>query len=139
MCGREWRYHNRMRGRSGEGAELGNQRAHPFDDAHPVGIPCEPTSQKRDVGHPARAVWYAYDNNGPWGRLIGATPALSAAGVAYGETYKWTVGATLTKACSIDGNGTWVCSLMRPGGYQGGDCVELDEEPQQLRGAGYDG
>lgn len=71
------------------------------------------------MGHPARVVWYAYDNNGPWGRLIGATPALSAAGVAYGETYKWTVGATLTKACSIDGNGTWVCSLMRPGGYQG--------------------
>jgi hypothetical protein len=50
--------------------------------------------------------------------LIGTTSALSAAGVAYGETYKWTVGATLTKACSVDGNGTWTCSLTRPGGYQ---------------------
>jgi hypothetical protein len=66
----------------------------------------------------ARVVWYAYDNDDSWGRLIGATPQLSAAGVAYGETYKWTVGATLTKPCSADGSGTWVCSVTRPGGYQ---------------------
>jgi hypothetical protein len=65
-----------------------------------------------------RVVWYAYDNNGCWGRLIGPTSQLSAAGVAYGETYKWTVGATLTKACSVDGDGTWACSLTRPGGYE---------------------
>jgi hypothetical protein len=65
-----------------------------------------------------RVVWYAYDNIDCWGRLMGTTAALSAAGVAYGETYKWTVGATLTRPCSVDGNGTWACSLTRPGGYQ---------------------
>jgi hypothetical protein len=66
----------------------------------------------------ARVVWYAYDNIDCWGRLMGTTSGLNAAGIAYGETYKWTVGATLTKPCSADGNGTWVCSLTRPGGYQ---------------------
>jgi hypothetical protein len=65
-----------------------------------------------------RVVWYAYDNIDCWGRLMGTTPGLSAAGVAYGETYKWLVGATLTKSCNADGNGTWVCSVTRPGGYQ---------------------
>jgi hypothetical protein len=65
-----------------------------------------------------RVVWYAYDNIDCWGRLMGTTSGLSAAGVAYGEIYKWTVGATLTKPCRADGNGTWMCSLTRPGGYQ---------------------
>ncbi len=66
----------------------------------------------------ARVVWYAYDNSDCWGRLMGTEPGLNAAGIAYGETYKWMVGATLTKPCSADGNGTWVCSLTRPGNYQ---------------------
>ncbi len=66
----------------------------------------------------ARVVWYAYDNSDCWGRLMGATAGLNAAGTAYRETYKWIVGATLTQPCSADGNGTWVCSLTRPGGYQ---------------------
>jgi hypothetical protein len=66
----------------------------------------------------ARVVWYAYDNTDCWGRLEGTTPALNAAGTAYYETYQWIVGATLTKPCRADGNGTWVCSLTRPGGYQ---------------------
>ncbi len=65
----------------------------------------------------ARVVWYAYDNSDCWGRLMGTTSGLNAAGVAYGEVYQWTVGVTLTKPCSVDGNGTWVCSLTRPGGY----------------------
>jgi len=66
----------------------------------------------------ARVVWYAYDNIECWGRLMGATSGLNAAGVAYGETYKWIVGATVTRPCSVDGDGTWVCNLTRPGGYQ---------------------
>jgi hypothetical protein len=66
----------------------------------------------------ARVVWYAYDNSDTWGRLMGTIHGLSPAGVAYRETYKWTRGATLTRPCSADGNGTWVCALTRPGGYQ---------------------
>jgi hypothetical protein len=66
----------------------------------------------------ARVVWYAYDDIDCWGRLMGKTSGLNAAGTAYRETYKWVVGATLTKPCTVDGNGTWVCSMTRPGGYQ---------------------
>lgn len=66
----------------------------------------------------ARVVWYAYDNNGCWGRLLGTTSDLSAAGVAFRETYNWTVGATLSQPCSVEANGTWNCHLSRPGGYQ---------------------
>lgn len=65
-----------------------------------------------------RVVWYAYDNSDCWGRLMGSTSGLNAAGVAYGEVYKWIVGATLTQPCRVIGNGTWVCSLTRPGGYR---------------------
>jgi hypothetical protein len=65
-----------------------------------------------------RVVWYAYDGDPKWGRLIDATNNLSPAGVAYRETYKWIIGATLTQPCAQDHNGTWTCSLTRPGGYQ---------------------
>jgi polysaccharide biosynthesis protein PslG len=66
----------------------------------------------------ARVVWYAYDNNGPWGRLIGTTSDLTGAGLAFRQTYNWTVGATMTRPCAVDSNQTWVCTLTRPGGYQ---------------------
>jgi hypothetical protein len=64
-----------------------------------------------------RVVWYAYDNIDLWGRLINVTSTLNPAGVAYRETYSWTVGATLTAPCAADSNGTWTCSLARPGDY----------------------
>jgi hypothetical protein len=87
------------------------------DDAHRAAFITKyyVLQQSQGVG---RVVWYAYDNSDSWGRLIGTTSELSAAGVAYGETYKWMVGATLTKPCSESSDGTWVCSLTRPGGYQ---------------------
>jgi hypothetical protein len=65
----------------------------------------------------ARAVWYSYDNNDTWGRLINAQSALNPAGLAYRETYSWLVGATLTAPCTADGNATWTCPLTRPGAY----------------------
>ncbi len=65
-----------------------------------------------------RVLWYAYDGDPKWGRLIDTTNNLSPAGVAYRETYKWIVGATLTQPCAQDHNGTWTCSLTRPGGYK---------------------
>ena len=65
-----------------------------------------------------RVLWYAYDGNPQWGRLIDATGNLLPSGVAYGESYKWIVGATLTQPCTQDQSGTWTCSIKRPGGYQ---------------------
>ncbi len=65
-----------------------------------------------------RVLWYAYDGDPQWGRLIDATGKLLPSGIAYGETYKWIVGATLTQPCAQDQSGTWTCSISRPGGYQ---------------------
>jgi hypothetical protein len=65
-----------------------------------------------------RVLWYAYDGAPQWGRLIDATGTLLPSGVAYGESYKWIVGATLTQPCTQDLSGTWTCSITRPGGYQ---------------------
>jgi hypothetical protein len=65
-----------------------------------------------------RVLWYAYDGEPKWGRLIDTAGNLLPQGVAYRETYKWIVGATLTQLCAQDHNGTWTCSLTRPGGYK---------------------
>ena len=65
-----------------------------------------------------RVLWYAYDGAPQWGRLIDATGNLLPAGIAYGESYKWIVGATLTQPCTQDKSGTWTCSITRAGGYQ---------------------
>jgi hypothetical protein len=63
-------------------------------------------------------IWYAYDGAPQWGRLIDATGNLLPSGIAYGESYKWIVGATLTQPYTQDQGGTWTCSITRPGGYQ---------------------
>ena len=65
-----------------------------------------------------RVLWYAYDANPEWGRLINATGGSLLSATAYGESYKWIVGATLTQPCAQDKNGAWTCSLSRSGGYQ---------------------
>jgi polysaccharide biosynthesis protein PslG len=65
-----------------------------------------------------RAIWYAYDGASKWGRLIDSTGKLLPSGIAYGESYRWIVGATLTQPCAQDQSGTWTCSISRPGGYQ---------------------
>ena len=65
-----------------------------------------------------RVLWYAYDGDPKWGRLIDTAGNLLPQGEAYRETYKWIVGATLTQLCAPDHNQTWTCSLTRPGGYK---------------------
>jgi hypothetical protein len=66
-----------------------------------------------------RVIWYAYDGDSQWGRLIDATGSPLPSAKAYGESYKWILGATLTQPCAQDPSGTWTCSITRPGGYQG--------------------
>jgi hypothetical protein len=72
-------------------------------------------------------IWYAYDGDPQWGRLIDATGNLLPSGIAYGESYKWIVGATLTQPCTQDQSGTWTCSITRPG-VPGGDTLELNRQ-----------
>ena len=65
-----------------------------------------------------RFIWYMYDNGG-WGTLWTFAGGLLPEGVAYGEVYRWMVGATVS-GCDRSPNGTWVCSISRtsPAGYQ---------------------
>jgi hypothetical protein len=65
-----------------------------------------------------RVIWYAYDGDPQWGRLIDATGNPLPSAIAYGESYKWIVGATLTQPCAQDSSGTWTCSISRSGGYE---------------------
>jgi hypothetical protein len=44
--------------------------------------------------------------------------SLKPAGVAYGTTYNWLVGAVM-KTCDSDRSDTWVCTITRAGGYNG--------------------
>jgi hypothetical protein len=87
------------------------------DDAHRAAFLAKYYLLQWSQGVP-RVVWYSYDNDPQWGRLIGTTPQLTAAGTAYQQTYAWAVGATLSRPCAADNNQTWACTLTRPGGYQ---------------------
>jgi polysaccharide biosynthesis protein PslG len=66
----------------------------------------------------SRVLWYAYDSEPEWGRLIDSQNRLLPDGVAYAETYKWLVGAALQSACAADSAGTWMCQVTRPEGYR---------------------
>ena len=66
----------------------------------------------------SRALWYAYDGDPQWGRLIDSQNHLLPDGVAYAETYKWLVGAVLQSECAADVAGTWTCQVSRSGGYR---------------------
>lgn len=64
-----------------------------------------------------RFIWYAYDGNSPWGTLYTRSAGETPASIAYKETYRWMVGATLTSSCSKDDDNIWRCPLSRPDGY----------------------
>lgn len=68
----------------------------------------------------ARAYWFMWDNGGDsrgWGGMWDGRNGTNKAGVAYGQVYKWLVGAGFTKPCSGD-HDVWTCDISRPGGYQ---------------------
>jgi hypothetical protein len=64
--------------------------------------------------------WYSWDNNNgswQWGQLWTPAGGLNAAGIAYGELYKWMVGATMSQPYTAKGS-VGTCGFTRPGGYQ---------------------
>ena len=64
------------------------------------------------------AAWFAWAPSAfGWGIIEDASGKPTSAGAAYRETYHWLVGATLAQPCSGGSDGTWSCSLTRPGGY----------------------
>ena len=71
----------------------------------------------------SRLYWYAWDGSAGqdrqgWGTLWDKTNGMHPAGTAYGETYKWLVGATMTRRCAPRQGTIWTCELSRPNGYQ---------------------
>ncbi|MFI5166730.1 MAG: sulfatase-like hydrolase/transferase [Thermoanaerobaculales bacterium] len=52
-----------------------------------------------------------------WGDIATASLQPTSAGVAYTQVYVWIVGATISDPCASTSDGTWTCSLTRPGGY----------------------
>ena len=63
------------------------------------------------------AAWFAWAPPAfGWGSIEDASGNPTAAGAAYREVYHWLAGATMAQPCSGAADGTWTCSLTRPGG-----------------------
>jgi hypothetical protein len=62
-----------------------------------------------------RFYWYSWDNEQGWGALSQHGKATKA-GRAYGELYRWLVGAVARAPCSQTGEGTWSCAFRLAGG-----------------------
>jgi N-acetylglucosamine-6-sulfatase len=72
-----------------------------------------------------------------WGIIEDSTGAPTPAGAAYREVYHWLVGATLAQPCSGGADGTWTCSLSRPGGYVAKAVWNAKGPATFLPGSGY--
>ncbi len=64
-----------------------------------------------------RFYWYAWNNTQGIGTLWDTDRQIRKGGEAYGEVYKWLVGATMTEACTRGTDSITKCGLSRPGGY----------------------
>jgi uncharacterized protein (TIGR03437 family) len=64
------------------------------------------------------AAWFTWaDPAFGWGDIATTSLEPTAAGLAYNQVYNWVVGATISQPCAGAANGTWTCTLTRPGGY----------------------
>ena len=87
------------------------------DDAHRAAFLAKSYILQSSVKVP-RVLWYAYDAVPEWGRMIDSQNRLLPDGVAYGEIYKWLLGAVMQSECVADATGTWTCPVSRPEGYR---------------------
>jgi len=63
-----------------------------------------------------RFLWYSYDGGDVFGGLVRTnTSTETITAMAYKETYKWMVGAQMTKLCAVDQSYNWSCGLARAG------------------------
>lgn len=63
-----------------------------------------------------RVYWFAWDSKTAASLYNDTSSEATPAATAYGEVNQWTVGATVSKACSASGT-VWTCGFTRPGGY----------------------
>jgi len=64
------------------------------------------------------AAWFTWANpTFGWGNLADSSLNPTAAGLAYSQVYNWVAGSSIGEPCSGGEDGTWTCTLTRPGGY----------------------
>ncbi|MGO9261650.1 MAG: hypothetical protein ACLQU1_35900 [Bryobacteraceae bacterium] len=63
------------------------------------------------------AAWFSWGPSETWGTIETPAGQPTAAAAAYTQIYNWVVGATIGQPCASASNGTWSCTLTRPGGY----------------------
>jgi polysaccharide biosynthesis protein PslG len=65
------------------------------------------------------AAWFTWGKRFGWGTIESQDGEPTLAGIAYSQVYDWLVGSVISQPCDSDPQGTWTCSLTRPGGYRG--------------------
>jgi hypothetical protein len=85
------------------------------DPSHPPGFLARDFLLEWSSGV-SRFYWYAW-NNSIWGTLW-TSEGIQPAGIAYGQMYKWTVGAKMILPCTMAPDSTWTCTFTRPGGVE---------------------
>jgi hypothetical protein len=74
----------------------------------------------QESGNVSRVYWFAWDSKTAASLYNDDTGEATPAATAYQQVYAWTEGATVSQACTTNGNspGTvWTCGFTRPGGY----------------------
>ena len=66
------------------------------------------------------AAWFTWGDPATfhWGTIETDARAPTQAGLAFNQVYSWLVGAGMAQPCSAGSDGTWSCSITRPGGYR---------------------
>jgi uncharacterized protein (TIGR03437 family) len=84
------------------------------------------------------AAWFTWaDPTFGLGNIADASLNPTAAGTAYNQVYNWVVGSTIAQPCSGAANGTWTCTLTRPGGYTAQAVWNTQGPLTYSPGAGY--
>lgn len=72
----------------------------------------------RSTANLQMVAWFAWDGTVfDWGSIEDSSGAPTQAAIAFNQVYYWLVGATIRQPWSSAADGTWICSLTRPGGY----------------------
>ena len=66
------------------------------------------------------AAWFTWCDPATfhWGTIETDAGAPNETGVAFNQVYSWLVGAVMSRPCSAAPDGTWSCSITRPGNYR---------------------
>lgn len=66
------------------------------------------------------AAWFTWGDPTTfhWGTIETNAQAPTQAGLAFNQVCRWLVGAVMSQPCSAAPDGSWNCTITRPGGYR---------------------